>query len=496
MVFFHSLVLVATLVATATAATYPAPQIFAQQRQDHFSGDNANVWSQFFYVNDTFWKGASSGAPIFLCVGGEGPAFDGSVVVDSVHCSNAAQWLEENGALMVALQHRYYGCHAAANGTGGSPGLLDCPINAFTQNPNEDLKYHSSHQALSDVANFHQFIVEKYALTSSNKWISFGGSYPGMLAAWTRLKFPHLIHAAVSSSAPVHAKLEMQEYNNIAADAYSVEMVGGSINCTRAIAQGHAMIGSLLKTKEGRTQLTTDFVTGQDPEWLADPTNARGFAGEGVAYFPSQGNDPMSTAPFSNIELICKTMVDASLGDEVKRLSLVTKGQRAVALAGVAGAHTHMEMIAPWLKRARFMDGPGWDLWSWQTCNEFGFYQTCDIGSRCMYTQGLDLLVDEMAFCETDYKIATATVQANINQTNLYYGSDTPVGSRVLWVNGQVDPWHGLSVNTALPGMPILYVKGASHHAWTHPMSDCSQQTVLDARAAIRKQVTAWLAEE
>jgi serine protease 16 len=159
-----------------SASSYPTAEVFPTQRQDHFSGDNANMWGQFYYVNSTFWKGPSSKAPVFLCVGGEGPAFDGSVVVDSVHCSNAAEWLEETGALMVALQHRYYGCHADV---GEDSKLLDCPIDGFTDNANEDLKYLSSHQALSDVANFHEYIVEKYALTNDNKWISFGGSYPG-----------------------------------------------------------------------------------------------------------------------------------------------------------------------------------------------------------------------------------------------------------------------------------------------------------------------------
>lgn len=497
-----SLLAAATTMATVTSAvatTYPSPQIFDQQRQDHFDGTNANVWGQYYYVNDTFWKGPSTNSPIFLCVGGEGPAFDGSVVVDSVHCSNAAEYLEETGALMIAIQHRYYGCHASSTTNEqqvsqiSSSTLLDCPITAFTSNPNVDMKYLSSHQALSDIANFHEYVVEKYALTTANKWISFGGSYPGMLAAWTRLKFPHLIHAAVSSSAPVHAKLEMQEYNDIAADAYSVEMVGGSVNCTSAITKGHASIGTMLQGSQGRAYLTSLFETGQDSEWLANATNARSFAGEGVAYFPSQGNDPMSTAPFSNIQLICETMVNEALGDEVARLAVITKGQRASKSFSKI-----LEMSAGGGGRAgsrgiqQAMPGV-WDFWSWQTCTEFGFYQTCDVGSKCMYTRGLDLLADEMSFCKDKFHIEPSTVQENINQTNLYYGSDTPSGSRVLWVNGEVDPWHGLSVNTALPGQPILYVKGASHHAWTHPLSDCSQQTVLDARKTIRDQVADWL---
>lgn len=28
--------------------------------------------------------------------------------------------------------------------------------------------------------------MEEYALTEANKWVSFGGSYPGMLAGWFR----------------------------------------------------------------------------------------------------------------------------------------------------------------------------------------------------------------------------------------------------------------------------------------------------------------------
>ncbi len=44
----------------------------------------------------------------------------------------------------------------------------------------------------------------RWGLTNS-KWVAFGGSYPGSLAAWFRLKYPHLVHGSVATSAPVHA---------------------------------------------------------------------------------------------------------------------------------------------------------------------------------------------------------------------------------------------------------------------------------------------------
>lgn len=41
---------------------------------------------------------------------------------------------------------------------------------------------------LADLANFHLQMTKAYNLTEENKWISFGGSYPGSLSAWFRIK--------------------------------------------------------------------------------------------------------------------------------------------------------------------------------------------------------------------------------------------------------------------------------------------------------------------
>lgn len=83
----------------------------------------------------------------------------------------------------------------------------------------------SIEQALADLAHF---IVEKkkeHNLTKS-KVILVGGSYAATMAAWFRLKYPHIVVGAWASSAPIFAKSDMFEYKEVV--GASVRHVGGA----------------------------------------------------------------------------------------------------------------------------------------------------------------------------------------------------------------------------------------------------------------------------
>ena len=167
-------------------------EVYLEQQLDHFrkTDNEANAtFKQRYFYSDRFAGNISrANAPVyaFLCVGGEGPRLDKSVLVDSVHCSGDMVELskrlyegEQARVHLFALEHRYYG--------ESYPEFKDKNGNATSPVTNENLVFLSSRQALADIAHFISTMNDAHDL-HKNKWITFGGSYPGMMAAWSRLR--------------------------------------------------------------------------------------------------------------------------------------------------------------------------------------------------------------------------------------------------------------------------------------------------------------------
>ncbi|XP_072375702.1 putative serine protease F56F10.1 [Diabrotica undecimpunctata] len=158
------------------------------QNLDHFNPNDERTWQQRYFVNDEFASGKGNLA--FLQIEGEATA-------NSVWMSTGS-WItyaRKYKPILFELEHRYYG----------------------KSHPTEDLStenliYLTSQQALADLAFFIESMNQKHNLTRDVKWIVFGGSYAGNLAAWVRMKYPHLVHGAMSASAPLLAKLDFPEF--------------------------------------------------------------------------------------------------------------------------------------------------------------------------------------------------------------------------------------------------------------------------------------------
>jgi hypothetical protein len=111
--------------------------------------------------------------------------------------------------------------------------------------------------------------------------------------------------------------------------------------------------------------------------------------------------------------------------------------------------------------------------------------------------RGYNNVSQQVAMCKRMFGIEPEEVEAQIEATNACYGADQPMGSRILFPNGNVDPWSGCGVLVSPKSdEPVMMVDGSSHHFWTHPADQIVQESVAQAKADIQQQVVAWLAEE
>lgn len=166
-------------------------------------------------------------------IGGEGEA-----TAKWMHEGAWIQYAKEFKALCFQLEHRYYGkSHPTENLS------------------TENLIYLSSEQALADLAYFIMAMKEKYSLDPSTKWIAFGGSYPGSLAAWLREKYGHLIHGSISSSGPLLAKIDFNEYYDVVVNSLGTF----SQDCVDAVRKSFFQVETLLKHMIGQSSLTEKF---------------------------------------------------------------------------------------------------------------------------------------------------------------------------------------------------------------------------------------------
>uniref|UniRef100_F6X8Z5 Serine protease 16 n=1 Tax=Equus caballus TaxID=9796 RepID=F6X8Z5_HORSE len=108
------------------------------------------------------------------------------------------------------------------------------------------------------------------------------------------------------------------------------------------------------------------------------------------------------------------------------------------------------------------VSGVGDRQWVYQTCTEFGFYVTCE-DPGCPFSK-LPALPSQLALCEQVFGLSISSVAQAVARTNSYYGGQTPGATRVLFVNGDTDPWYVLSVTQALgPSESALLIPSASH---------------------------------
>ena len=144
-------------------------------------------------------------------------------------------------------------------------------------------------------------------MSQSINRFTFGGSYPGMLFAWARLKLPHLIDAAVSSSTTIISNNDFFGYYYVISVYLEYDDIGWSRDCLRIIQEGRVDISESLlgpkATQEGQSKIALMFNVYNKNAFLNE-MNACIFSGDGVIYIPTQANDPGCAGDLCNIQKV------------------------------------------------------------------------------------------------------------------------------------------------------------------------------------------------
>ncbi|CAI5694616.1 unnamed protein product [Oreochromis niloticus] len=420
-----------------------------------------------YFINEAFYR---PGGPVFLMIGGEGPA--------NPAWMEHGTWLtyaEKLGALCLMLEHRFYG---------KSHPTMDLST--------DNLRFLSSRQALADLAHFRTMIAKARGLTD-RKWVAFGGSYPGSLAAWFRLKYPHLVHASVATSAPVYATVNFPEYLEVVWRSLASE----NTECPLLVKKASDDLVERLKDPRTYDNITKDFnlcsklqiQTDMDSAYFLE-TLAGNFM-DVVQYNEDNRGFEGLTGTNITIKVLCSVMTDSSLGDPYARYA---------AVARLMMETFSMKCLdTSFSKYVSDMTNTSWDgpaagagrQWVYQTCAEFGFYQSTDSPNQPFAGFPLVYFLKQ---CTNFYNISAEQVAEAVTQSNEYYGAYNIRSSRIVFPNGSIDPWHALGITQDISAdLPAIFIKGTSHCANMYPArSDDPPQLTL-ARDHIFLLLQQWL---
>lgn len=449
----------------------PPKEMWFNQSLDHFKPGDSRTWLQRYWIN---WEHYKTGGPVLIMIGGEGEA--------NPVWMNTGAWKDYassvNGAMML-LEHRYYG---------KSHPTQDLSV--------KNLNWLTSQQALADIASFITSMNQKHNI--KGRWIALGGSYPGSLAAWARLKYPHLIHGSVSTSGPLKAKADFYEYLEVVTDA--LDKVRPDCSATLHDALKKVQVMTHKRSNWGSITNMFNLCTPFNGNALVDITNLfETLVGnfEGIVQYNKDNRD-FEGAKWTNITIdtLCSMMDDNQLGSSLDRLKAVNDLSLKMSEEKCLD-HTYKSMVSELQEVSWDSTGAaGGRQWTYQTCTEFGWYQSSDSPKLNL---GKLIPVRFFEYMCTDIfgpKFDINLINKGVEDTNTYYGGLDIEVTNTVFVHGTTDPWHRMGITkTNKSGMEAILIPGTAHCANMYPPSPRDPPALVAARKRIGELISEWVSD-
>ncbi|XP_054167526.1 lysosomal Pro-X carboxypeptidase-like [Oppia nitens] len=411
----------------------PIPANFSikwyDQKLDHFNYVETQRFKQRYIVSTDHW---CDGCPIFFYAGNEGDIF---------MFANNTGFMWENArrfrAMVLFAEHRYYG--------------KSIPFGKLDRNL-QHLGYLTTEQALADFAELLEFINDTEPKAANSPVVTFGGSYGGMLAAWFRMKYPHLTVGALAASAPILQFPGIYDCNGYF-DIVSKDFKDYSVNCYESIRKSWPAVRRLLDTVDGRKWLSKTFVMCKPLEetqkedfvsWLSNTWESLAM----IDYpNPASFLQPLPAYP---IREVCKLLTDPTKTDRLL-LEDIYRG------ASIYYNYTGKTKCNDISLQAQDL---GTDAWNFQACTEM-VLPVCANGQTDMFWDRPWNLTEFSDGCRKTYGVPSDKEKAII----LFGGKHIGAATNIIFSQGSRDPWSvGGVLKTVAPSLPAILIPNACHH--------------------------------
>jgi lysosomal Pro-X carboxypeptidase len=443
------------------------------------------TYAQRYLTYDKYWdpvKGA-----IFFYVGNEG-----DVTLYADHSGLMWESAAAFGAYIVFAEHRYYG----QSGPFGAASL---------QYP----QYLTHEQAQADYAVLAQYLTGTL-LGVQQPIILFGGSYGGMLASWTRTKYPGIFAGAVAASAPILAFQGITPSYNTA-DYWAVvtrdatPAAGSAATCAPNVQAAFAALWAQEGNPAGLAKLTTTMNV-CTPLATHDDLNALAFFALGAWDTEAMGNFPYPSnyltggganpeLPAFPVRASCEVMAGADPADPWSLLAALSAATGVLNnVSGTVECYNPPSAINSMSNQ--IWESGEWDIsWCFEALPEEtywarnGAYPDGDMFWPFPFDQAA---VEAHCMAELGVKPRWTWI------SQIYGGSAALGSSNIVFSNGGYDPWSSGGVKVSQPGLPVVFIPEGAHHLDLFFSNPADPPSVTAARTAemgyVREWTTAWWA--
>ncbi|XP_071721304.1 uncharacterized protein [Rutidosis leptorrhynchoides] len=372
--------------------------------------------------------------------------------------------------MVIFPEHRYYG--------------ESMPYGSFDQafKNASTLAYLTAEQALADYAVLITDLKKNLSAQASPV-VLFGGSYGGMLAAWMRLKYPHIVIGALASSAPIlqfEDIVPLYTYYDIISNDFKQE----SPNCFDTIKKSWDVINYVGQKANGLDYLAKTFHLCRKLKSIDDFVNWLYATYEYLAManypYPADFVAPLPAYP---IKEVCTEIDSAPDGTSI--LDRISKG--ISVYYNYTGEAECFELD----------DDPyGTMGWNWQACTEMVMPMSSNRNSS-MFPEWEFNFSSYAQTCWDEFRVIPRPTWITTQFGGHDYKSVLKTfGSNIIFSNGLLDPWSGGGVleNISDSVVALVTQKGA-HHLDLRAATNDDPDWLVEQRASEVDLIEGWLVD-